>query len=78
MRWLLVRWSLVSHFYVQIDFSEKEFNWKASYKTIRKWWFYDPSKTYQSLEIVRPNEAHNLNLLGRIGVGFEVRMTKKL
>ncbi len=36
-------------FYVRIDFSEKEFNWKASCKTIRKCWFCNPSKTYQSL-----------------------------
>jgi hypothetical protein len=49
MCWLLVCWSLVSHFYVWIDFSEKEFNWKASCKTIRKWWFCNPLKTYQSL-----------------------------
>ncbi len=47
--WLLVCWSLVSHFYFRIGFSEKEFNWKASCKTIRIWWFCNPSKTYQSL-----------------------------
>ncbi len=49
MHWLLVCQSLVSHFYVGIDFREKEFNWKASCKTIRKLWFCNPSKTYQSL-----------------------------
>ncbi len=48
--WLLVCWSLVSHFYFRINFSEKdEFNWEASCKTIRIWWFCDPSKTDQSL-----------------------------
>ncbi len=50
MRWLLVRWSLVSHFFVRIDFREKEFNWKASCKTVRNWWFCNPSKKYQSLK----------------------------
>jgi hypothetical protein len=50
MCWLLVRWSLVSHFYFRIGFSKKEFNWKASCETIRKWWFCDSSKTYQRLE----------------------------
>ncbi len=49
MRWLLVRWSLVIHFYVRINFSGKEFNWKANCETIRKCWFCDPSNTYQSL-----------------------------
>ncbi len=49
MRWLLVRQSLVSYFYVRINFSEEELNLKASCKTIRKWWFCNPSKTYQSL-----------------------------
>ncbi len=46
---LLVHWKLVSHFYVRINFSEKEFNLKVSCKTIRKWWFCNPSKTYKSL-----------------------------
>jgi hypothetical protein len=49
MCWLLAPQSLVSHFHVRIDFSEKEFNSKASCKTIRKRWFCNPSKTYQSL-----------------------------
>ncbi len=48
MCWLLVFWSLVSLFF-RINFREKEFNWKASCKTIRIWWFCDPSKTFQNL-----------------------------
>jgi hypothetical protein len=84
MRWLLVRWSQVSHFFDRIDFREKEFNWKASCKTIRKWWFCYPSKPYQSLveklfgttsfdeKILGGNKIENLPIISELTLSLYV------
>ncbi len=65
-------------FFVRINFGKKEFNWKASCKTIKKWWICNPSKTYQSLveklfspmsfdeKIMGGNKIENLPIISEV------------